>query len=92
MKEFPFPSLSVLTKITVVQLDAVKCAKSLKSRRLISEVAVLMFDEIYLEKCEKYFGGEINVTNENNEFYKGLLSFMIVRWKEKVPYSIKSVP
>ena len=78
MKEFPFPSLSLLTKITEGQLDAVKCVKSLKSQRVISEVAVLMFDEMYLEKCEKYFGGEINVANRNNEFHKGLLSFMIV--------------
>ena len=33
MKEFPFPSLSLLKKITEGQLDAVKCAKSLKLRK-----------------------------------------------------------
>ena len=55
-----------------------KCAKSLKSQGVISEDLVLMFDEIY---C-----GEIIGANESNELYKGLLSFMIVRLKENVPY------
>ena len=44
MEEFPFPSLSLLKKITAGQLDAVNCAKSLKSQGVISEDAVLMFD------------------------------------------------
>ena len=52
MKEFPFPFLSLLKKITEGQPDAVKCVKSLKSQRVISEDVVLMFDEIYLQKCE----------------------------------------
>ena len=37
-------------------------------------------------------GGEIIGANENNAFYKRLLSFMIVGLKENVPYIIKSVP
>ena len=52
IKEFPFPSLSLLKNITEGQLDAVKCAKSLKSQRVISKDEVLMFDEMYLQKCE----------------------------------------
>ena len=47
--------------------DAVKCAKSLKSQGVISEDVVLMFDEMYLQKCEEYCGGEIIGANENNE-------------------------
>ena len=78
MKEFPFLSLSLMKKIMKRQLDAVKCAKSLKSQGVISEDLVLMFDEIY---C-----GEIIGANESNELYKGLLSFMIVGLKENVPY------
>ena len=90
MKEFPFPSLTLLKKSTEGQLDAVKCPKSLKSQAVISEV--LMFDEMYLQKCEEYCGGEIIGANENNELYKGLLSFMIVGLRENVPYIIKSIP
>ena len=86
MKEFPFPSLSLLKKITEGKLDAVKCATTLKLQGAISEDVVLMFDEMYLQKCEEYSAGEIIGANENNELYKGLLSFMIVGLKENVPY------
>ena len=92
MKEFPFPSLSLLKKITEGKLDAVKCAKSLKLHGVISKYVVLTSDEMYLRKCEEYCGGEIISANENNELYKVLLSFMIVGLKENVPYIIKSVP
>ena len=92
MKEFPFPSLSLLRKTTEGQLDAVKSAKTLKSLGAISIDVVLMFDEMYLQKCEEYSGGEIIGADENNELFKGLLSFMIVGLKENVPYVIKSVP
>ena len=34
---------------------------------MISEDIVLMFDEMYLQKCEEYCGGEIIGANENNE-------------------------
>ena len=54
MKDFPSPSLSLLKKSTEGQLDAVKCPKSLKSQGLIYEDIVLMFDEMYLQKCEEY--------------------------------------
>ena len=84
MKEFPFPSLSLLKKMTEGQLEAVKCAKSLKSQGVISEDVVLMFDKMYLQKCEEYCGGEIIGENENNELYKGFLSFMTVGLKENL--------
>ena len=83
--------MSLLRKITEGQLDAVKCAKSLKSQGVISEDVVLMFDEMYLQKCEEYCGGEIIGANENNELYKGLLSFMIVELKENFFYIVKSI-
>ena len=47
MKDFPFPSLSLLKKITEGELDAVTCAKSLKSQEVISEDVVLMLDQVY---------------------------------------------
>ena len=67
MKDFPFYSLSPLKKFTEGKLDAVKCPKSLKSQGVICEDIVLMFDEMYLQKCEEYCGGEIIGANKNNE-------------------------
>ena len=81
MKEFPFPSLSLLKKITEGQLDAVRYFKSLKTQEVISEDVVPMFDERYLQNHEEYSGGENFGANENNELYKGLLSLMIVGLK-----------
>ena len=57
MKMFPFPSLSLQKKMTEAQLDTVKCTKSLKSQGVISEGVVLMFEEMYWQKSEKYCGG-----------------------------------
>ena len=51
-----------------------------------------MLDEMYLQKCEEYSGGEVHGADENNELYKGLVCFMIVGMKESVPYVIKSIP
>ena len=53
---------------------------------------VLMFDEMFLQKCQEYCGGELIGADENNELYKGLVSFMIVGMKKSIPYIIKSVP
>ena len=67
MKDFPFPSLSPLKKFTDGKHDAVKCPKSLKLQGVICEDIVLMFEEMYLQKCEEYCGGEIIDANENNK-------------------------
>ena len=53
---------------------------------------VFMFDEMYLQKCEEYSGGELYGADENNESYRGLVPFMIVGIEESVPYVIKDVP
>ena len=73
----PFSVFVSTEKNTEGKLDAVKCATTLKSQGPISEDVVLMFDEMYLQRCEEYSAGEIIGANENNELYKGLLSFMI---------------
>ena len=77
-----------MKKIMKGQLDAVKCAKSLKSQGVISEDTFPM----YLQISEEYCGGEIIGAKENSELYKGLLSFITVGLKENVPHIIKSVP
>ena len=63
-------SISILIsneKITEGQVYAVKCAKSLKSQGLIPEDVVLMFDDMYLQKCEEYCGSEIIGANKSSE-------------------------
>ena len=51
----------------------------------ISEDIRLLFDEMYLQKCEEYFEGELIGSDENGELYKEIVYFMIVRLKEFIP-------
>ena len=91
-KEFPLPSLSLLSKLCKGGIDAVKCANMLRSSGHISDDVILMFDEMFLQKCEEYAAGETYGVDEDGVLYKGLVSFMIAGLKENIPYVIKSNP
>ena len=92
IKEFSFPSSCLVKKITEWQLDDVKFANSLKSQGVIFKDVVLIFDEMYLQKCEEYSGVKMIGSNENQKLYKRLFSSMMVELKQYVPYIMKSVP
>ena len=64
----------------------------MKNEGKISEDVCLLFDEMYLQKCEEYFGGDLIGCGEDGNLYKGLVCFMNVGFKESVPYVIKSSP
>ena len=72
LEDFPLPSLSLLCKISKEKIDAIKCVQALKKDRKISEDICLLFDEMYLQKCGEYFGGELISSDENGEFIKEL--------------------
>ena len=90
--DFPLPSLPLLKKICSGSIDAVKCAQMLKKEGKISEDVCLMFDEMYLQKSEEYFAGNLIGCDGEGDMYKGIVCFMIVGLKESVPYVIKSSP
>ena len=71
-EDFPSPSLSLLSKISIGKIDAIKCAQAWKKDGKISEDICLLFDEMYLQKYEEYFGGELIGSDENGEFIKEL--------------------
>ena len=59
LEEFKVPSLSLLKKkLTSGKIDPVTSFKALKETGSISEDVMLLFDEMYLQKCEEYVGGE----------------------------------
>ena len=64
----------------------------MKEKGKISQDAVLIFDEMYLQKCEEYFAGKLMGADEENELYKGVVSFMVAGLKETVSYVVKAVP
>lgn len=92
LDEFPFPSLSLLSKISSGKIDAVKCARTLKDMGKISHDVVLLFDEMYLQKSEEYFAGDLLGCDVDGDLYKGIVCFMIIGLKASIPYIIKSSP
>ena len=46
---------------------------------------------MYLQKCAEYSGGDIIRMNEENEYYKTIISFMVVCLKENISCVIKAV-
>ena len=91
-EHYPLLSLSLLHKISSGTIDTVKCAQTLRNEGKISRDVCLMFNEIYLQKCEEYFAGDLIGCNSEGELYKGLVCFMIVGLKNSIPYVIKSSP
>ena len=62
LDEFRLPSLSPLRKIVTGDIDAAKSSKLLKDEEKISSDVCLIFDEMYLQTCEEYKGGQLNGT------------------------------
>ena len=52
----------------------------------------MMLDEMYLEKANDYHAGNMIGANKDGDLYRGILIFMIVGFKEYIPYVIKSGP
>ena len=90
LQDFPFPSLSLLQKISSGTIDAVKCANALRIEGKISEDVCMIFDEMYLQKRQEYFWGEMIGCDDEGELYKGIVCFMIIGLKESIPYMMKS--
>ena len=59
MDELYLPSLLLLSKTSQGKIVVFKAAKLLKENGNISEDVVLLFDEIHLQKCEDYVGGDM---------------------------------
>ena len=72
LTEFNLPSVSFLRKLTSGKIDALSSAKLLKSSGKISDDVILIFDEIYLQKCGDNEGGETSGADFPGYLYKGL--------------------
>ena len=63
----------------------------LENSSISKDIAVL-FDEVYLQKCVEFCGGEFFGSSINNELYKSIVCFMIIWLKENVLYVVKAAP
>ena len=73
-------------------IDPVASAKILKENGKISSDVILIFDEIYIQRCEEYSGGASFGVDENNILYNGVVCFMIVGLATNIPYVLQSIP
>ena len=92
LQDFPLPSLSLLQKTRSGTMDAVKCANTLRIEGKTSEDVCMIFYEMYLQKSQEYFWGEMIGCVDEGELHKSIVCFMIVGLKESIPYVIKSSP
>ena len=92
LDESPLPPISLLNKIKKGNIDALKAAKLLLENSSISEDTVVLFDEMYLQKCVEYCRGEFFGSNINNELYKSIVWFIIIGLKENVQYVVQAAP
>ena len=88
LEEFKMPLLSLLKKLTSGKIDSDTSLKALKENGSNSDVT-LLFDEMYLQKCEEYvLGGDTVGTDEDGELYKRVVCFMIIGMKSNILYVI----
>ena len=62
----------------------------LKNKGAISEDIILMVDKMYLQKCIKYAGSQYIGADSDENFYKGIVVFMIQGLKESDPIVVKA--
>ena len=74
------------------KLKTAATAEVLRNNDCISSDINLLLDEIYLQKCEEYFGGELFATDETGNLHKCMTTFMIIDLTKNVPYVIHAFP
>ena len=71
-------SFTTFVKISKGKIDAIIYPQASKKDGKISEDICLLFDEMYLQKCEEYFGGEQIGSKENEELYKVIICSLVL--------------
>ena len=88
-REYKLPSLSLIAKLNSAGIDNIKAFAVLKANGSISEDVILLYDELYLQQCDQYSGGKVEVFDANGNLYTGIVCFIIIGLKLSEPYIIK---
>ena len=70
---------TIFVKVIKGKIGAIIYTQALKKDGKTSEDICLLYDEMYLQKYEEYFGGEQIGFYENRELYKGII-YSLVLW------------
>ena len=92
LNELQHLSFSLLQKLTKGGIDPIKSLKVLLRQEKVDSQCMLLIDEMYLQKACKYHGGKSYGKDEHEEFYNGIVVFMVVGLRKSIPYVIKTLP
>ena len=91
LEHFPLPSLSLLKRINKGRMEPVKAVKVVLDQEKTGDV-VLLLEEIYLQKDVQYQGGKLVGVDSEENFFKGVMAFMINSFKQSILFVIKAIP
>ena len=66
--------------------------KILREKGEISDDVILMADEMYLQQCTQFHGGEDIGADVEGNLYKGVVALMIQALKKSISFVIKDLP
>ena len=92
LEQFPFPSISLLKKMSKGGVEPLKACKVLLKQGKIDKDIILTLDEIYLQKEAQYNGGRMVGVDADGNMFKGVTTFMINRLKKSIPFVVKAIP
>ena len=92
LKELPLPSLSILKKLTSVEVASLKVAKLLLEKQAVCSGCVLIIDRMYLRKSVQFHSGNFVGQDEEGDFFKGVAVSMTVSLKKSIPIVTRSLP
>ena len=92
LETLPLPSISALRKLRKGNIDSMKAVKPLLETGQISKDVIMMVDEMYLQKCVRYVGGDYLGSDDEGNFFKGIVVFMIQGLQQSVSVVVKACP
>ena len=81
-----------MRKLRKGNIDSVKAVKLLLETGQISKDVIMMVDEMYIQKCVQYIGGDYLVSDDEGNLFKGIVVFMIQGLQQSVPVFVKTCP
>ena len=92
LETLPFPSISLLKKLSQGGVEPLKACKLLLERGKMDKDVILSLDEIYIQKDAEYNGGRMIGTDADGKMFKGVVAFMINGLKNAIPFVVKAIP
>ena len=92
LETLPLPSISALRKLRKGRINSMKAVKLLLETGQISKDVIMIVDEMYLQNCVQYVGGDYLGSDDKGNLFKGIVVFMIQGLQQSVPVVAKACP